>query len=65
MANNDKSRAGGGIGFLGMLAILFIGLKLAGIITWPWWVVLLPLWGPFAAVAIFLLVAFAIHASGR
>lgn len=65
MADNDKNRAGGGIGFLGMLAILFIGLKLAGIITWPWWVVLLPLWGPFAAVAIFLLVAFAIHASGR
>ena len=65
MADNDKNRTGGGIGFLGMLAILFIGLKLAGIITWPWWVVLLPLWGPFAAVAVFLLVAFAIHASGR
>lgn len=56
MADNDKNRAGGGIGFLGMLAILFIGLKLAGIITWPWWVVMLPLWGPFA-VAVLLLVA--------
>lgn len=33
-----------GIGFLGMLAILFIGLKLAGFITWSWWWVLCPLW---------------------
>lgn len=26
------------------LAVLFIGLKLAGIITWSWWFVTLPLW---------------------
>lgn len=30
--------------FLSMLAILFIGLKLAGIIAWSWWLVLLPLY---------------------
>lgn len=33
------------IGFLGLLGLLFIGLKLAGIITWSWWLVLLPLYG--------------------
>ena len=31
--------------FLTMLALLFIGLKLAGVIDWSWWWVLLPLWG--------------------
>lgn len=40
----------GGIGFLGFLAILFIGLKLTGYITWSWWWVLAPLWVPLAAV---------------
>lgn len=34
-----------GIGFMGMLAVLFIGLKLSSIIDWSWWWVLSPLWG--------------------
>ena len=41
---------GGGIGFLGVLALIFITLKLCGTITWSWWWVLAPLWGPFALV---------------
>jgi hypothetical protein len=43
MADN-KSTSSGGIGFAGMLAILFIGLKLTGYIDWPWLWVLSPLW---------------------
>lgn len=27
-----------------LLTALFVGLKLAGIITWPWLIVTLPLW---------------------
>lgn len=27
---------------LGLLGILFVGLKLAGVIAWSWWLVLLP-----------------------
>lgn len=38
--------AGAGIGFTGLLTILFIGLKLTGFISWSWWWVLSPLWGP-------------------
>lgn len=38
----------GGIGFMGLLAILFIGLKLTGHIAWSWWWVLSPLWLPLA-----------------
>ena len=41
-SNNDKS---GGIGFFGLLAIVFITLKLIKIITWPWVWVLAPIWG--------------------
>ena len=37
-----------GITFLGMLQILFIGLKLTRYITWSWWWVLAPLWIPLA-----------------
>jgi len=33
------------VSFMGLLAILFIGLKLTGFITWSWWIVTLPLWG--------------------
>jgi len=33
-----------GIGFVGMLTILFIGLKLCGIISWAWLWVFSPLW---------------------
>ena len=35
-----------GITFNGMLAILFIGLKLTGYINWSWWWVLAPRWIP-------------------
>ena len=35
-----------GVGFLGLLTLLFIGLKLTGYITWSWIWVLAPLWIP-------------------
>lgn len=40
--------SGGGISFLGMLAIVFIVLKLIGVIAWSWWWVLAPIWIPIA-----------------
>lgn len=43
--NNSSS---GGVGFLGLLAIVFITLKLIGTITWSWWAVTAPLWGGVA-----------------
>jgi hypothetical protein len=49
----------GGIGFFGLLGIVFITLKLAGIIDWAWWIVLSPIWGPLLIViAIVLVIAF-------
>lgn len=46
--SNSSSTQSGGIGILGLLGVLFIGLKLAGIITWSWWYVTLPFWGGLA-----------------
>jgi|DEB0MinimDraft_6_1074348.scaffolds.fasta_scaffold01406_4 hypothetical protein len=31
--------------FLGVLGLIFITLKLLSVITWSWWLVLLPLYG--------------------
>lgn len=53
----------GGIGFCGMLAIVFITLKLAQIgpvAAWSWWWVLSPIWIPFALGILILLVMVAI-----
>lgn len=35
---------GSGIGFTGFLTLLFVGLKLTGVIDWSWWWVLSPVW---------------------
>jgi hypothetical protein len=48
----------GGTSFSSLLGILFIWLKLAGFITWPWLWVLAPLWIPAALILIIVLVVF-------
>lgn len=50
MAANNASC--GGVGFLTLLGLLFIGLKLAGFVDWAWWVVLAPIWGQLALIAL-------------
>ena len=42
--SESNASSSGGIGFVGLLTILFIGLKLGGVINWSWWWVLAPLW---------------------
>ena len=44
MSGNSSSSSSGGIGFVGLLTIVFITLKLLGKIDWSWWWVLSPLW---------------------
>ena len=46
---NDNARSGG-IGFFGLLGIVFITLKLCGVIDWEWWLVLAPIWVPVLVV---------------
>jgi hypothetical protein len=47
-----------GLSFTALLALLFIGLKLTGYITWPWIWVLSPIWIPVIIVAVLFLIAF-------
>lgn len=51
-----------GIGFCGLLTILFIGLKLTGVIQWSWWAVLSPLWIPFWLMGVVIIVIIVIAA---
>lgn len=40
---SENKSSSGGIGFFGLLTILFIGLKLTNYIDWSWWWVLSPI----------------------
>ena len=52
MSKKTETATNGGVGFFGLLTILFIGLKLTGYIAWSWWWVLSPLWLPLVAIII-------------
>lgn len=41
-----QTQSSGGVGLFTLMFILFLGLKLGGIIAWSWWWVTAPLWGP-------------------
>lgn len=54
--DNKNNTTSGGIGFTGILTIVFIVLKLLDVIKWSWWWVLSPIWISFgiALVVIFI-----------
>lgn len=54
----EKSSSGSSasIGFTGLLQLVFITLKLCGVIDWPWKYVLIPLWIDITVVVVTLLV---------
>ena len=56
MNNKRNSSSSSGIGILGVLQIVFLVLKLTGLITWSWAVVLIPLWISLVMLVIFLIV---------
>lgn len=43
---SDTNASSGGIGFCGTLTVVFIVLRITGVIDWDWWWVLAPLWVP-------------------
>ena len=53
----DKNYSSG-VGFLGLLALIFITLKITGYIKWSWLWVLAPIWGVPALVVVLILVIF-------
>ncbi len=58
--SNKSTSSSTGLGFTGLLAIVFITLKLLGKITWSWWWVLSPLWIGFLVTVIVLIMLFLI-----
>ena len=59
--SNSSSGSSGGIGFCGLLAIVFITLKLCKVIEWSWLCVLAPLWIPFVVVGGFLVIVLLVY----
>jgi hypothetical protein len=48
--SNNNSNSSNGLGLGMILFLIFMTLKLTGYITWSWWYVTLPLWGPLLLV---------------
>lgn len=53
---NSGSSPSAGIGFFGALQIAFIVLKLIGKISWPWWMVFIPMYASAGIVVFALLI---------
>lgn len=59
MSSNKEYNTSGGVSFSGLLTIVFIVLKLTGVISWSWLWVLSPIWISLA-IAMIMIVAVAI-----
>lgn len=61
MSDTSKTETGG-VGFVGLLTLAFIVLKLCKVIAWSWWWVLAPVWIAIGLIilglAIFILVQY-------
>lgn len=58
----EVKTSGSGLSFGTLLFLLFLGLKLGGVINWSWWWVTAPLWIPFAILIPILLIVLIIAA---
>jgi hypothetical protein len=54
--SNSNSSSSGGVGFFGLMFLIFMTLKLTNYIDWSWWWVTIPLWGGFALIFIILVI---------
>ena len=53
--SKSTSSSGSGSIVLGMLGVLFVGLKLTGFIDWSWWWVTAPFWGGIAVALVIMM----------
>ena len=60
MSNNNNNSSRGGIGFVGLLQIAFIVLRLCGVIKWSWLWILSPIWISVALIALIITLAVAL-----
>lgn len=60
MSEESKSS---GLGISAVLQIVFLVLKLTGLIDWSWWLVLVPLWTDIGFCLLFIILALIIYKS--
>ena len=60
MSEESKSS---GLGISAVLQIVFLILKLTGLIDWSWWLVLVPLWVDIGFGLLFIILALIIYKS--
>lgn len=58
--NENKTTVNGGVGFFGLLQVVFIALKVAKVIDWSWWLVFVPTWIELGLCLIIIIVALVI-----
>lgn len=56
MSKQQQQTTTGGVSTLGVVQIVFIILKLVGVINWSWWAVLIPLWITIAIIVLYVIV---------
>jgi hypothetical protein len=59
----DSKGSSSGIGFAGLLTIVFVTLKLLGKIDWSWWWVLSPIWISAILVIVIVVIVVALQAA--
>ena len=55
--STSASVSTGGPGFLSLLTLVFVTLKLTDVIDWSWWWVTAPLWGVLALILVGVIIA--------
>lgn len=67
MSSSNNTGQSGGLGLAGVLAAIFVTLKLTGNIGWSWWWVLSPVWisAAIAVLALLVVGGVALIAGGR
>lgn len=61
--NNNNNTSSRGIGFGGLLTIVFIVLKLCGVINWSWVWILSPMWISAIIVVVLVVLLIVINAA--
>lgn len=59
--SKSNSNSSSGIGFFGLMFLIFMTLKLTGYITWSWWWVTAPLWGGFVFAGMIAIIAIVLY----
>lgn len=59
--NENRTVVKGGASFTELLTLVFIVLKLTGVISWSWWWVLSPIWIGFGIALVILLIVFVVY----